>query len=520
MFQGSLITPKVSHSRLISENWLKEQDVDDLAPPENILTEDIQVFLEYDMNNPPPRPDGDEWTRFVCISDTHGKSFPVPPGDVLLHAGDLTPWGKAKELRRTMGEPISELLLNEKPTSVRFSEWITSLPHSVKIVIAGNHDFALDRTTYTELSGSGDPGDEEELQEMDEAKEVMRGELARGGNVVYLSNESHEVSLKPEGRQWKVYGSPWTPYFGGMAFNYTKEEAEGIHDKTTRGEIVGCPTLLAHLNRLRPKLHVFGHIHEARGATIHHWDTDSGAEDGVPKKNNITVFVNPANQPTGAKARANGRWAQTGRRSTPDAKIDMRPTNRGMTIHRIHAATTTTSLRLSDMADDESARAAYEAAKNELVAAINKKRQVDKSLATIENNLWNFESSYLQDTANSGGNIIQGFEGYLKASAGGRRKTEPNLATDMIFSNSSSTSKQQQGYEMNQYDEPVQPPTPTMSTVALTAATPADLRRDSRNARGQRKRTEDPEFIPPPSTTSAAGSRAGRPNKRQKFTDE
>ncbi|KAG8915969.1 hypothetical protein FRC01_003459 [Tulasnella sp. 417] len=172
------------------------------------------------------------------------------------------------------------------------------------------------------------------------------------------------------------------------------------------------------------------------------------------------------------------------------------------------------------MADDEGVKSAYETAKNELVAAINKKRQVDKSLATIENNLWNFESSYLQDTANSGGNIIQGFESYLKASAGGRRKAEPNLTTDMIFSNSSSTSKQHQGYDMNQYEEPIQPPTPTLSTVALTAATPADLRRDSRNARGQRKRTEDPEFIPPQSAASSSATRPGRPTKRQKFTDE
>lgn len=73
---------------------------------------------------------------------------------------------------------------------------------------------------------------------------------------------------------------------------------------------------------------------------------------------------------------------------------------------------------------------------------------------------------------------------------------------------------------MNQYEEPIQPPTPTLSTVALTAATPADLRRDSRTGRGQRKRTEDPEFIPPQSAVSASSTRPGRPTKRQKFTDE
>ncbi|KAG9049457.1 hypothetical protein FS837_010261 [Tulasnella sp. UAMH 9824] len=175
---------------------------------ENLTTEDVRVYIDYDIENPPPPPESNGWTRFVCISDTHGKSFPVPPGDVLLHAGDLTAWGAAKELRKTI-------------------EWLVSLPHPLKIVIAGNHDFALDRTTYAELAGSGDSMDAEERQEMDEAEEIMRGELAQGGNVVYLKNEAHEFKVKADGRKWSVYGSPWTPYFGGMAFNYSKEEAEG-----------------------------------------------------------------------------------------------------------------------------------------------------------------------------------------------------------------------------------------------------------------------------------------------------
>lgn len=31
-----------------------------------------------------------ESTRFVLVSDTHTHTFPVPDGDILLHAGDLT----------------------------------------------------------------------------------------------------------------------------------------------------------------------------------------------------------------------------------------------------------------------------------------------------------------------------------------------------------------------------------------------------------------------------------------------
>lgn len=62
-------------------------------------------------------------TRFVCISDTHNASpadgaFPLPKGDVLIHAGDLTNQGSLSELRRTV-------------------DWIEQADFDVKIIIAG-----------------------------------------------------------------------------------------------------------------------------------------------------------------------------------------------------------------------------------------------------------------------------------------------------------------------------------------------------------------------------------------------
>lgn len=61
--------------------------------------------------------------RFVCISDTHNASpldgvFRVPPGDVLIHAGDFTNQGTYTEIQKTVA-------------------WLSQLPHEVKIIIAG-----------------------------------------------------------------------------------------------------------------------------------------------------------------------------------------------------------------------------------------------------------------------------------------------------------------------------------------------------------------------------------------------
>ena len=73
--------------------------------------------------------------RFVCVSDTHGLTahLEVPPGDVLIHAGDFTNFG-------------------EPEVAEEFNNWLGSLPHPVKIVIAGNHEITFDTENLPEIS--------------------------------------------------------------------------------------------------------------------------------------------------------------------------------------------------------------------------------------------------------------------------------------------------------------------------------------------------------------------------------
>jgi Icc-related predicted phosphoesterase len=83
----------------------------------------------------------------------------------------------------------------------------------------------------------------------------------------------------------KFYGSPWTPRFGDWAWMAEDEELAatfasipvgldvlithgppyGILDEVSRGENVGSCSLLEEVKRKKPRFHVFGHIHEARG---------------------------------------------------------------------------------------------------------------------------------------------------------------------------------------------------------------------------------------------------------------
>lgn len=64
--------------------------------------------------------------RIVCISDTHElhHELIVPPGEILIHAGDICHMSSARKLSE-------------------FNAWLGSLPHRHKIIVPGNHDRIL-----------------------------------------------------------------------------------------------------------------------------------------------------------------------------------------------------------------------------------------------------------------------------------------------------------------------------------------------------------------------------------------
>ncbi len=174
--------------------------------------------------------------RIVCVSDTHGyhRRAVVPDGDILVHGGDLTRHGSLEDVDD-------------------FNAWLGSLPHKHKVVICGNHDWCFQKTPA-------------------EAR-------ARITNAIYLEDEGCEI----EGL--KFYGSPWTPLFFDWAFMLSEVELfekwalipagldvlithgppHGILDVTNRNELAGSVTLIERVRTTKPRLHVFGHIHEAAG---------------------------------------------------------------------------------------------------------------------------------------------------------------------------------------------------------------------------------------------------------------
>jgi predicted phosphohydrolase len=203
--------------------------------------------------------------KIVMISDTHNRhdDLDIPEGDMILHAGDFTGMGTARELKD-------------------FVHWYSKLPHKYKVVIAGNHDWGMDgqnQIGYERFCERRYYGGNKELKEIE--KEVRS--LMKSKGIIYLKDSSIII----EGI--KIYGSPVQPEFCGWAFNkyrgaeiqaewanipvdtnilITHGPPHNIGDKCQDGFRAGCKDLSERIKQLPDlKLHVFGHIHEDQGIT-------------------------------------------------------------------------------------------------------------------------------------------------------------------------------------------------------------------------------------------------------------
>ncbi|KAI4264661.1 MAG: hypothetical protein L6R42_000240 [Xanthoria sp. 1 TBL-2021] len=164
----------------------------------------LSTKLQSLHHSPPPPPLPTRPINVICISDTHGTQPPIPPGDLLLHAGDLTQWGTFSEVQAQLS-------------------WLSAQPHTHKVVIAGNHDLLLDPgfrskhpDRWSEALKAARPTEEEVIEAQRTEKDLDWGE------VVYLRNTLTTLTFGE--RSLTVYGSPLTPQHGLSAFQYPKDQ--------------------------------------------------------------------------------------------------------------------------------------------------------------------------------------------------------------------------------------------------------------------------------------------------------
>ncbi|MCJ1243072.1 hypothetical protein MMC30_000269 [Trapelia coarctata] len=121
----------------------------------------------------------------------------------------------------------------------------------------------------------------------------------------------------------------------------------------------------------------------------------------------------------------------------------------------------------------------YEKLKRDLREIIQKKRLLDKNMAALEEQIYRFEGSYLEET--TAGNIIKGFDNYIKGSsttgtaantAGGGTSTRRKgtiMDHDRVFSRSSASFMRESSPPSNS-TTPSHAPTPASSYQPLGSA--------------------------------------------------
>lgn len=224
------------------------------------------------------------------------------------------------------------------------------LKHSaeLKIVIPGNHDLTLD-DKYMATKKVPYMVDRNTLhsQDLTKIRELWTGVEAKKNGIVYLE-EGVKSFTTATGTSFSVYTSPYTPEFCGWAFPYPRSEDRfnssqdstsmadkepqkpvpsaiaspsahpeepvtpgvdimvthgpplGLHDWVFGGPTdlrhVGCVHLRRAVRRCRPRLHVFGHIHEGYGATRMRWGKvlGPGNSNGEDPGDNPLAMTNEA----------------------------------------------------------------------------------------------------------------------------------------------------------------------------------------------------------------------------------
>ncbi|WFD29756.1 chromatin modification- protein eaf6 [Malassezia sp. CBS 17886] len=104
--------------------------------------------------------------------------------------------------------------------------------------------------------------------------------------------------------------------------------------------------------------------------------------------------------------------------------------------------------------DDATQR--YESIKAQLKDGLAKKRHTDQDLTDLESQIYLYEGSYLSGTAASGGNVIRGFDSYMKAGTvvpGAVRPSSTSAvptAEHRVFSTSSATYQRSLALKLNE----------------------------------------------------------------------
>lgn len=199
--------------------------------------------------------------KTILISDTHGayEHLEIPEADVLVHAGDITRYGSSREL-------------------IPFRKWLNTLPIKHVIITPGNHDLTFERNPAKARrrlflqTDSEKPENAPEIHLLIDSGCEIDGKTFWGSpytrglfkNSFWAFGASDENMLK---FRWEKIPDRTKIPPAGLDLLVTHSPPRNIRDKTIFDDIhAGSISLTAEIfDRIKPRRHVFGHIHEGYG---------------------------------------------------------------------------------------------------------------------------------------------------------------------------------------------------------------------------------------------------------------
>lgn len=163
------------------------------------------------------------------ISDTHGlhhKLEALPLTDVIVHSGDITMNGTDSEV-------------------ADFVSWFAALPHQHKIFVAGNHDKCMYGKDMTGLP--------------DDCHYLCYSSI-KIGDVRFYGLPMFKADAQSGLLKEKIKAMP-----DETDILVSHQPPHGILDVAC-GVHYGSKDILKCVSGLRPRYHLFGHVHDAYGA--------------------------------------------------------------------------------------------------------------------------------------------------------------------------------------------------------------------------------------------------------------
>lgn len=210
-------------------------------------------------------------TEYRLWTDRHVTPFRIEPCDLLLIAGDVCP--TFDHSPHTQREFLGSA----------FCEWLENVPAKQIVGVAGNHDFIFQREPGFTYSSA------------------LKWD--------YLQDSGCVVPRRITDDTFRIWGTPWQQPFVEWAFNLPEPELakkwdlipehtdilvlhgppKGYGDVTADGVSCGSQSLRERIWAIKPKLTVFGHIHEGRGR----WDEHFGTLANVTMRDEKYRVVHP-----------------------------------------------------------------------------------------------------------------------------------------------------------------------------------------------------------------------------------